>query len=239
MLHGVDITTQMVKELQTHYRSIVEPQVVSSVAESSACVSGLSALVKAIEEKILEGLRNAIHLFFAQVEKILLSEQKKNEYRPNAGTAMVFDRPTIACQLICALIDALRLKAMETLKPPNLTSFLEEVGFEASGCLSIHITHFTFSPPGALRLKRDMAEYIDTMRKFNSNEVLNQFETLQQLVNVFIVAPESLLGLVDGTLRMSHKDALKYVQLREDFKTAKIDGQSLSQLFTSEMNEFD
>lgn len=233
------MTTQMVEELQTHYRSIVEPQVVSSVAESSACVSGLSALVKAIEEKILEGLRNAIHLFFTQVEKILLSEQKKNEYRPNAGTVLVFDRPTIACQLICALIDALRLKAMETLKPPNLTSFLEEVGFEASGCLSIHITHFTFSPPGALRLKRDMAEYIDTMRKFNSNEVLNQFETLQQLVNVFIVAPESLLGLVDGTLRMSHKDALKYVQLREDFKTAKIDGQSLSQLFTSEMNEFD
>ena len=47
------------------------------------------------------------------------------------------------------------------------------------------------------------------------------------------------LSLVDGSLRMSHKDALKYVQLREDFKTARVDGHSLAQLFASEMNEFD
>ena len=121
----------------------------------------------------------------------------------------------------------------------------------------MHITRFTFSPAGALRLKRDMAAYIDTVRKFESSETLSQFETLQQLVNIFIVAPESLIGyslavqmaieaimvsysrLVDGSLRMSHKDALKYVQLREDFKTAKVDGQSLSQLFTSEIHGFD
>lgn len=101
-----------------------------------------------------------------------------------------------------------------------------------------------------------MAAYIETIRKFESSETLSQFETLQNLVNIFIVAPESLIGsvllkltlfmtliccdsLVDGSLRMSHKDALKYVQLREDYKTAKVDGQSLAQLFTSEINEFD
>ena len=123
---------------------------------------------------------------------------------------MVFDRPTVACQLVCALLDAMRLGASQNIKQPNLGAFLEEViphlsgcllihlsvqaGYEASACLSLHITRFTFSPAGALRLKRDMAAYIDTIREFESTETLTQFETLQQLVNVFIVAPESLVG---------------------------------------------
>ena len=148
----------------------------------------------------------------SQIERVLSAEQKKNEYRPNAGTMMVFDRPTVACQLVCALLDAMRLSASQNIKQPNLGAFLEEViptsywlscllihrsvqaGYEASACLSLHITRFTFSPAGALRLKRDMAAYIDTIREFESTETLTQFETLQQLVNVFIVAPESLVG---------------------------------------------
>lgn len=58
-------------------------------------------------------------------------------------------------------------------------------------------------------------------------------------MNVFIVAPESLIGLVDGSLRMSHKDAMRYIQLREDFKTARVEGRTLGQLFTSELKGLD
>ena len=41
-----------------------------------------------------------------------------------------------------------------------------------------------------------MAAYIETIRKFESSETLSQFENLQNLVNIFIVAPESLIGSV-------------------------------------------
>eukprot|EP00877_Chromochloris_zofingiensis_P003097 jgi/Chrzof1/12789/Cz07g07190.t1 len=55
-----------------------------------------------------------------------------------------------------------------------------------------------------------------------------------QVVNVLIVAPESLLGLVNGTLRMAHRDALRFISLREDFKSAKVDNKTLAQLFAGE-----
>ena len=54
---------------------------------------------------------------------------------------------------------------------------------------------------------------------------------------MLIVAPDSLLALVDGNLRISHRAALAYIQLREDFRTARVmgvGGASLAALFSSE-----
>lgn len=62
-----------------------------------------------------------------QIDKILVAEQKKNEYRPGVGTQVVFDRPTIACQFVCGLLEAMHVSAMDNIKQPNLQRFLEEV----------------------------------------------------------------------------------------------------------------
>ena len=67
MFVAVKRTTEMIQYLQAHYKTNVESCVASSVAESAACTSGLSALIRAIEEKVLEGLVVAIRLFFTQV----------------------------------------------------------------------------------------------------------------------------------------------------------------------------
>ena len=61
-----------------------------------------------------------------------------------------------------------------------------------------------------------------------------QMEELAALVNILLVAPDSLIGLVQTSLRMSHKQALQYIRLREDFATAKVDGISLAKLFSHE-----
>ena len=58
---------------------------------------------------------------------------------------------------------------------------------------------------------------------------------LQALVNVLVVAPESLLGLVDASLRMSHAQALKFISLREDWRTARGNGASLASVFASDV----
>lgn len=49
---------------------------------------------------------------------------------------------------------------------------------------------------------------------------------------MLVVAPDSLMALVNGTLRMPHQEALKYIRLREDFESAMVYGKSLQQLFT-------
>ena len=53
---------------------------------------------------------------------------------------------------------------------------------------------------------------------------------LQGIVNVLVVSPESILPLVNGSLRMAHGEALKFVRLREDFDTARVEGRTLGQL---------
>ena len=49
---------------------------------------------------------------------------------------------------------------------------------------------------------------------------------------MLFVGPESVLPLVNGSLRMAHAEALKFVRLREDFETARVEGRTLTQLLT-------
>ncbi len=58
-----------------------------------------------------------------------------------------------------------------------------------------------------------------------------QMEELASYVTVLLVAPESLLGLVDASLRLPHAQALTFLRLREDFKSARVGGQTLAQVF--------
>ena len=51
-------------------------------------------------------------------------------------------------------------------------------------------------------------------------------------MNVLIVEPEAVLPLINGSLRMPHNEALKYVKLRQDFGSARVEGRSLQQLLT-------
>ncbi len=43
-------------------------------------------------------------------------------------------------------------------------------------------------------------------------------------MNILLVAPDSLIGLVQTSLHMPHRQALTYIRLREDFAVAKVDG---------------
>ena len=51
--------------------------------------------------------------------------------------------------------------------------------------------------------------------------ILKKYDMLTGLVNVFIVAPDSLASLVEGQLKMNRKDVMRYVMLRSDYKSEK------------------
>ena len=96
-----------------------------------------------------------------------------------------------------------------------------------------HMQRFSYSAIGALRWKRDVTEYTDALRPaLDVAPVIRvKFEELAGVVNVLLVAPESLGSLVDGSLRMPRTQALQFIKLREDFKTAKVQGKPLALLF--------
>ena len=61
-----------------------------------------------------------------------------------------------------------------------------------------------------------------------------QMKELAALVNILLVAPDSLIGLVQTSLHMPHRQALTYIRLREDFAVAKVDGVPLAKIFSHE-----
>lgn len=108
-----------------------------------------------------------------------------------------------------------------------------QIGMRALKALDAHVERFTFSPAGALRWKRDVTEYSDALAPAvaASPAVRAKLDELTGGASVLVVAPESLLLLVENSLRWPHSQALRFVRQRYDFKTAKVRGKSLAALF--------
>jgi hypothetical protein len=106
------------------------------------------------------------------------------------------------------LLSALGAAARGALEGANLASFLAEAGRRAHAALLAHMGRFTYSPAGALLWKRDVAEYARALATYGSPSLDDDMAALEQVVNALVVAPESLVGLVNGSLRMAHRCVL-------------------------------
>ena len=202
--------------------------------EEAECSAGLSSFVKSAQAAVLKTLGVGLRVFVHQLEAVLASEQSKAEFLPSE-TAALPEAPTPACILASALLKAGVREALGALSGTNLGSFLREMADRVRVALVAHLCRFTFSQTGALRLKYDVGEYIAALAEMRVPAVAEAAETdLYAMVSVLMISPGSLLGLVDGTLRLSRREALRYVQLRADFKTARVDNKTLATIFASD-----
>ncbi|CAM8949738.1 unnamed protein product [Rhodiola kirilowii] len=198
-------------------------------AHAASCEEMATAMSSA-EAAAYKGLQQCIETVMAEVERLLVAEQKAADYRsPEDGIAD--HRPTTACTRVVAYLSRVLESAFTSLEGQNKQAFLTELGNRLHKGLLNHWQRFTFNPSGGLRLKRDITEYGDFVRSFNAPSVDEKFELLGIMANVFIVAPESLSTLFEGTPSI-RKDAQKFIQLRDDYKTAKL-ASKLSSFWTS------
>ncbi|KAK3136404.1 hypothetical protein QOZ80_5BG0433590 [Eleusine coracana subsp. coracana] len=181
----------------------------------------MGSAVSVVEAAAHKGLLQCIDTVMAEVERLLSSEQKATDYRSPDDGAAPDHRPTNACIRIVAYLSRVLEVAFSALEGLNKQSFLTELGNRMHKGLLNHWQKFTFSPSGGLRLKRDITEYGEFVRSFNAPSIDEKFELLGIMANVFIVAPESLSSLFEGTPSI-RKDAVRFIQLRDDYKTAKI-----------------
>lgn len=199
-------------------------------AHAASCEEMATAMSSA-EGAAYKGLQQCIETVMAEVERLLSAEQKATDYRsPDDGMAPDH-RPTSACTRVVAYLSRVLEAAFTALEGLNKQAFLTELGNRLHKGLLNHWQKFTFNPSGGLRLKRDITEYGEFVRSFNAPSVDEKFELLGILANVFIVAPESLSSLFEGTPSI-RKDAQRFIQLREDYKSAKL-ASRLSSLWSS------
>jgi hypothetical protein len=102
--------------------------------------------------------------------------------------------------------------------------------------LEAHQQRFTFSPLGALRWRRDLAEYAALGARLRCAAAARRLQELAEGAALLLVAPDSLPALVDSNPRLSHAAALAVVRLRHDFRTARLGdtGATLAAHFSGE-----
>ncbi|KAI3844006.1 hypothetical protein MKW92_016957 [Papaver armeniacum] len=199
-------------------------------AHAASCEEMATAMSSA-EGAAYKGLQQCIETVMAEVERLLSAEQKPTDYRSPEDGMAPDHRPTTACTR-CLLHTSRVLEVSFTaLEGLNKQAFLTELGTRLHKGLLSHWHKYTFNPSGGLRLKRDITEYGEYVRSFNAPSVDEKFELLGIMANVFIVAPESLATLFEGTPSI-RKDAQRFIQLREDYKSAKL-ASRLSSLWQS------
>ncbi|KAL0412617.1 UNVERIFIED_CONTAM: Exocyst complex component SEC10b [Sesamum radiatum] len=175
-------------------------------AHAASCEEMASAMSSA-EGAAYKGLQQCIETVMAEVERLLSAEQKATDYRspddgiaPDHGQQMPAQVLSISGYLsVVAYLSRVLESAFTALEGLNKQAFLTELGNRLHKVLLNHWQKFTFNPSGGLRLKRDITEYGEFVRSFNAPTVDEKFELLGITANVFIVAPESLSTLFEGT----------------------------------------
>ncbi|KAE9595857.1 putative exocyst complex component Sec10 [Lupinus albus] len=189
-------------------------------AHAASCEEMATAMSRG-EAAAYKGLQQCIETVMAEVERLLSSEQKATDYRLPDDEMLPDHRATNACSRVVNYLSRVLESAFTALEGLNKQAFLTELGNRLHKVLLNHWHKFTFNPSGGLRLKRDITEYGEFVRTFNTPAVDEKFELLGITANVFIVAPESLSTLFEGTPSI-RKDAQRFIQLRDDYKSAKL-----------------
>lgn len=207
--------------VQQHFANSISRLLLPVDGAHAAACEEMATAMSGAESAAYKGLQQCIETVMAEVERLLSAEQKTTDYRsPDDGIAPDH-RPTNACTRVVAYLSRVLEAAFTALEGQNKQAFLTELGNRLYKGLLNHWQKFTFNPSGGLRLKRDITEYGEFVRSFNAPSIDEKFETLGIMANVFIVAPESLSTLFEGTPSI-RKDAQRFIQLREDYKSAKL-----------------
>jgi hypothetical protein len=85
---------------------------------------------------------------------ILLSKQKKQDYKPKDDEVILTTLQTPTCLSVCAFLTKVHTVALESLDGENLLGFLNEIGQGLRGFLLEHLKKFPVNQAGAIMLSK-------------------------------------------------------------------------------------
>ncbi|KAH7911568.1 exocyst complex component Sec10-like protein [Hygrophoropsis aurantiaca] len=204
VLHSVDLICHL---WQQYSNMALFPLAASSVTirrEMTVFNSQAVSRVEGAANNLMQRMTDVIISWLS----LQLTKQKKNDFKPrndDLSFARVNTEPCVAC---CETLEKVRDAVIESLSGKNRETFLTEIGVSFHGLLLDHLRKFPVSATGGLMLAKDLKSYQDTITSFNVPALLERFEFIRQLGNVFLVRPEILrsyiaenyLGRIDSVL---------------------------------------
>ncbi|KAK2162172.1 hypothetical protein LSH36_102g02090 [Paralvinella palmiformis] len=195
------------------------PQV-SNSPKHSECLQRKHDIVDSIETKVDIGLDRTISAMIGWTKQILMSEQKKTDFKPESeeGPMQMFS-PAIV-KYINSQLDPLHFG----LDGKNVDAVLTEFGIRFHRVVYEHLQQFQYNSMGAMLAICDVNEYRKCVKEFHIPLVIELFDTLHALCNLLVVVPDNLKQVSHGDqLANLDKNVIhSFVQLRADYKTARL-----------------
>nr|KAJ3421823.1 Calcium-binding protein 39 [Polyrhizophydium stewartii] len=182
-------------------------------------------LFSSLEQKVNALLQGKIAVASAWLE-VLLSRQKKTDFKPRDDIVAVNTLATPVCNQIVEYVRRIKDEAEESLDGENLEAYLTEIGVSLHSLLLDHFRRFPVSYAGGLVLTKDLAKYHEVIMTFKISLLEERFDMLKELGTVFIVKPENLKTVLnEGYLgRIELHLLYPYLSLRADWsKLLKIE----------------
>uniref|UniRef100_A0A7I4A1C6 Exocyst complex component Sec10-like alpha-helical bundle domain-containing protein n=1 Tax=Physcomitrium patens TaxID=3218 RepID=A0A7I4A1C6_PHYPA len=202
------------------FNASVSQSLLAQEGAHAACCDAIASAIADAENAALRGLQGSLDTVLAEVERLLAAEQKATDYK--LLDESLTPEPTTACSSVITFVTRMAEVTNGALDGLNREAFLIQLGYGLYKSLIQNWKRFAFNPSGGLRLKRDVSEYAAFARRFMTPAVDEKFVLFGMMVNVFIVAPESLPTLMEGMLRDVREEALGLIELRDDYKKAKV-----------------
>ncbi|KAG0710476.1 Exocyst complex component 5 [Chionoecetes opilio] len=132
-----------------------------------------------------------------------------------------------ACQRVVRYVSLVVERIRDSLDGHNLESVLLELGLRFHRTTLDHLMKFEYSATGAMAVICDVNEYRKCVANFKIPQVNSLFDTMHTLCKLLQVSPENLKMVCSGD-QLSGLDRtvlVNFIQLRSDYKTAKLGNQ--------------
>lgn len=208
--------------LEKQFADTLVPLVVST-PKHGYCLQRKKALLEQMELKLHNGLERSISAIIGWVKFLLQSEQRKTDFKPETEDT-VLAVATPACVKVVKFINQNVEKIRDSLDGKNVEALLTELGTRFHRVIYEHLQQFQYSSVGAMVVICDVNEYRKCAKEFRVPLLNSLFDTLYALCNLLVVVPDYLKQVCTGDqlVGLDRAVLLSFVQLRADYKTAKL-----------------
>ncbi|RWS25108.1 exocyst complex component 5-like protein [Leptotrombidium deliense] len=216
-IHFFDVVRQcnaICHLLEKQFVDSILPIVVST-PKHGECLKKKRDILEHLELKLNNGLERTVIAIIGWVKYLLQSEQKKTDFKPET------DDVDMSCAKVVRFLNQCVEKAKDCLDGKNVEAFLTELGIRFHRVIYEHLLQFQFSSVGAMFAICDVNEYRRCAAEFRVPLLNHLFDTLHALCNLLVVAPENLKQVCTQA-NMDRSVLMSFVQLRADYKTAKL-----------------
>ncbi|XP_033629656.1 exocyst complex component 5-like isoform X2 [Asterias rubens] len=208
--------------LEKQFSDVLVPLISSSPAHSE-CVQKKKQIMEQMESKTEIGLERTLSTICGWIKYLLDKEQKKSDFRPESEEGPM-ELYSTACAKVIPFIEKQVENIKRCLDGKNVTAVLMEFGIRFHRVIFDHLQQYTYNSLGAMLVICDVNEYRRLVKSFKVPMVNSLFEKLHALCNLLVVVPENIKSVITGEQLggLDKNTPMSFVQLRADFKAAKI-----------------